>query len=104
MKKYTPMPIDTSDISLSEDLLKLTEKLAENVHENWAKRRLEEGWTPGPVRDDEKRTTPCLIPYSQLPEIEKSYDRNTAMETLKLIFKLGYTIEPKKGGRENASE
>lgn len=104
MKKYTPTPIDTSDISLSKDLLKLTEKLAENVHENWAKRRLEEGWTLGLVRDDEKKTTPCLIPYSQLPEIEKSYDRNTAMETLKLIFKLGYTIEPKKGECENASE
>lgn len=104
MKEYVPSPIDTSDILLSKDLLKLTEKLAENVHENWAKRRCEEGWTLGPVRDDRKKTTPCLVPYSQLPEIEKSYDRNTAMETLKLIFKLGYTIEPKKEEGKNASE
>lgn len=96
MNDYVPSPIDTSDVILSEDLLELTEKLAENVHENWAKRRYEEGWRPGPVRSDEKKTTPCLIPYSRLPEIEKSYDRHTAMETLKLIFKLGYTIVPPK--------
>lgn len=92
MKKYIPQPIDTSDIVLSKDLLDLCEKLAENTHEVWAKGRVAEGWTYGNSRNDEKKQTPCLVPYSALSESEKEYDRNTAMETLRLIQKLGYKI------------
>ncbi|MCI8490489.1 MAG: Ryanodine receptor Ryr [Lachnospiraceae bacterium] len=92
MKEYIPNPIDTSDIELPPDLIELTEKLAENVHENWSKGRLEEGWTYGPGRNDDVKTTPCLVPYDHLTESEKEYDRNTSLETLKLILKLGYTI------------
>lgn len=33
---YNPKPIDTSDITLPEELLALTEKIAENVHDVWA--------------------------------------------------------------------
>ena len=40
-----------------------------------------------------RKTTPLLIPYDELPESEKEYDRNTALETLKLILKMGYRIE-----------
>ena len=95
MKEYTPHPKDTSDVKLSEDLLKLTEKIAENVHEVWSEGRISDGWTWGEVRDDAKRQTPCLVPYSELPEREKDFDRMTAMETLKLIIKLGYEIRKK---------
>lgn len=90
---YTPNPVDTSKIVLNEDLLALTEKIAENVHEVWAKGRIADGWTYGVVRDDNARTTPCLVPYNELSEEEKSFDRNTAMETLKFITALGYKIE-----------
>ena len=89
---YNPKPINTSDVILPNDLLELTERIAENVHDVWAKGRIEEGWTYGAVRDDSIKTTPCLVPYSDLPEGEKEYDRNTALETLKLILKLGYKI------------
>lgn len=89
---YEPKPIDTSDVILSDDLLELTEKIAENVHDVWAVGRIEQGWTYGPERNDELKTTPCLVPYSKLPDSEKDYDRNTALETLKLIIKLGYKI------------
>lgn len=92
MKPYTPKPIDTKDIVLVPELLELTEQIAENVHENWAAGRLKEGWTYGEKRDDVKKTTPCLVPYDELPESEKEYDRNTAIETLKLIVALGYRI------------
>jgi hypothetical protein len=95
MKEYTPHPEDTSDVKLSEDMLKLTEKIAENVHEVWSEGRISDGWTWGEVRDDAKRQTPCLVPYSELPEREKDFDRMTAMETLKLIIKLGYEIRKK---------
>lgn len=89
---YNPNPIDTSDINLPEELLALTEKIAENVHDVWAVGRIEQGWTYGSVRDNAKKETPCLVPYNELPESEKEYDRNTAMETLKLIIKMGYSI------------
>lgn len=89
---YNPKPIDTSQIVLNEELTALTEKIAENVHDVWAKNRIEDGWTYGEVRDDEARTTPCLVPYSELPEEEKKYDRNTAIETLKFITAMGYKI------------
>ena len=90
---YTPEPIDTSKITLHGELLELTEKIAENVHDIWAKGRISEGWTYGEARDDEKKTSPCLVPYEKLPESEKEYDRNTALETVKLIMALGYKIE-----------
>ena len=90
---YNPKPVDTSDISLSEELLALTERIAENVHDVWAAGRIAEGWTYGEKKDAEKKTTPLLIPYDELPESEKEYDRNTAFETLKLIVKMGYRIE-----------
>ena len=90
---YQPKPMDTSNIVLPEDLTELTEKIAENVHEVWAEGRIQEGWTYGAVRNDAKKETPCLVPYSMLPENEKDFDRNTAMETIKLIIKLGYQIQ-----------
>lgn len=90
---YLPEPVDTSDIELTEDLLALTELIAANVHDVWAAGRIAEGWTYGDKRDNDAKTTPCLVPYDELPDSEKAYDRNTAMETLRLIIKLGYSIK-----------
>jgi hypothetical protein len=92
-KLYTPVPIDTSDVELSEELLQLVELLAENTHDNWSAGRIAEGWTYGTVRNDELKQSPCLVPYNELPENEKEYDRVTSMETLKAIRKLGWKIE-----------
>lgn len=92
---YKPNPIDTSNVELPNEIAELTEYIAKNVHENWALNRINEGWTLGEKRDGKKKTTPCLVPYDELPEIEKEYDRVTAMNTLKLIIKLGYKIEKK---------
>ena len=90
---YKPDPIDVSDVVIDDELLELTEMIAQNVHEVWAEGRLKAGWTYGKTRDEEKKQTPCLVPYDELPEEEKEFDRNTAMETLRLIVKLGYTIK-----------
>lgn len=89
---YKPEPIDTADVVLSDDLLALTERIAKNVHDVWALSRIREGWKYGEKKDSTAKTTPCLVPYEELPEEEKDYDRNTAFETLRLIVKLGYTI------------
>lgn len=89
---YKPEPVDTTDVVLPDELLALTEQIAENVHDVWALSRIQEGWTYGQNRDSAAKTTPCLVPYQELPEEEKAYDRNTALETLRLITKLGYQI------------
>ena len=90
---YKPNPINTNSVELPEELVKLTEEIAENVHDIWAQGRINDGWTYGEKRDDEKKYHPCLIPYKELPDSEKEYDKNTAMETLKLIVALGYKIK-----------
>lgn len=92
MEKYIPKPIETTDIILPESLNKLAEKIAENVHEVWSAGRMDNGWTYGTQRDDEHKKHPCLVPYSELSEMEKDYDRRTSQETLKLILKLGFSI------------
>lgn len=89
---YTPQPISTDDVKLSDDIIMLSEQIAENVHEVWAASRLAEGWTYGAERNDRLKQHPCLVPYNELPEIEKEYDRKTAMQTLRLIKKLGFDI------------
>lgn len=89
---YTPNPIDTSDVILPEELTKLAELIAENVHEVWARNRIAQGWTLGNVRNDELKQHPCLIPYDELTEDEKHFDRETAFETIKFIKKLGFNI------------
>lgn len=90
--EYIPDPIDTSKVILSGEILELTELLAKNAHDNWARERFSEGWSLGPIRDDANKEHPCLVPYDQLPDFEKKYDRKTAMETLKAIIALGYQI------------
>lgn len=90
---YVPKPVDTADVTLSPDIVELGEKIAENVHDVWAEGRVKGGWTYGETRNDELKQHPCLVPYGDLSDSEKEYDRNTAMETLKLIMKLGYKIE-----------
>ncbi len=89
---YTPKPIDTSDIVLTEDIMELCELLSRNTHEVWSESRLKDGWSYGEERNDAQKQHPCLIPYDELPESEKEYDRNTSLQTLKLIVKLGYKI------------
>lgn len=90
--KYTPKPLDTSGIELPGEILELSERLARNTHENWSRQRLRDGWVYGPERSDARKEHPCLVPYEELPESEKQYDRNTALETLKVILLLGYRI------------
>ena len=91
-KTYSPKPIDTSNIELPVSLEHLLEKLAANIHEVWALGRINEGWTYGPIRDDANKKHPCLVPYQELTESEKEYDRATATETLKAVQFFGFSI------------
>ena len=90
---YEPSPIGLDDVELSENLTELQEAIAENAHEIWAKNRRDQGWSYGPERNDQKKETPDMIPYCNLPESEKLYDREMAMQTLKLVKKLGWELK-----------
>jgi hypothetical protein len=95
MKEYDPCPIDLSDVELPDELNELREAIAENAHDVWALERKAQGWTYGAERNDQRKETPCMVAYSQLPESEKTFDREMAMNTLKLLKKLGYDIVKK---------
>jgi ryanodine receptor 2 len=89
---YEPRPIDTAGVALTPDVLELIERLAEHNHDVWARQRIADGWAYGPQRDDARKRHPCLVPYDRLPDAEKQYDRNAAVETLKAILALGYRV------------
>jgi len=90
---YEPKPIPTESVELGKDILELTELLAKNVHEIWAEKRINEGWRYGQTRNDEKLEHPCLVPYDELPDSEKEYDRKMVLLTVKAILGLGFRIE-----------
>ena len=89
---YHPQPIDTSKVELPPEIQQIGEMLAKNAHEIWSAQRLADGWTWGPVRDDARKQHPCLVPYEELAESEKEYDRLTAGETLKVLLAMGFDI------------
>lgn len=91
--QYQPAPLDTRNVSITKDVDRLIDTLAKNAHEIWAAQRIREGWTWGPARDDKNKKHPCLVPYGQLPESEKEYDRLMSSETVKAVLSLGYRIE-----------
>jgi RyR domain len=90
---YEPKPIATPNVQLPGEILELVERLAENTHDIYVRQRLADGWRYGPERNDAKKENPTLVPYQELPESEKEYDRQMAIETLKVIIALGYHIE-----------
>ena len=92
-KTYHPKFLDLKHVELPNGFDELREAIAENAHDRWALERQSEGWTYGPKRDDSKLETPDMVPYAQLPESEKQYDRIMAEDTLKLLTALGYKIE-----------
>lgn len=100
---YEPQPIDLSDVELDKNLDELREAIAENAHEVWAQSRKSDGWSYGPQRDDKLKQTPCMVPYAQLPDSEKQYDRDMAMQTIKLMRKLGYDFVRTYGSGKNTT-
>ena len=90
---YHPQPIDTSEAVLDTEHFKLIEVLAKNTHEIWAQQRLADGWQYGPQRDDTLKQHPGLVPYEDLPDSEKEYDRRITLEVIKALLALGYRLE-----------
>ncbi len=92
MKVYNPSPIDTVGVQLPQEVLELVEILARNTHDIWAEARFAEGWTYGSCRNNAEKKNPCLVPYEDLPESEKEYDRQTSRQVLEVLYGMGYRL------------
>jgi len=83
---YNPEPLPTDKLVLSIEQKAMLEQIAAHLHDVWATKRVTDGWTYGPKRDDDAKQHPCLVPYEDLPDSEKAYDRAAAEETLKAVI------------------
>ncbi len=92
MQEYIPRPVDTSDVEVSDEILEIAELMARNTHEIWSKGRMDEGWVYGEKQDREQKTHPSLVPYDELSEEEKDFDRRTSLGALKFLLKMGFKI------------
>jgi hypothetical protein len=46
----------------------------EASHDGWMREKLAAGWTYGPVKDEVKKTHPCLVPFADLPRAQQAKD------------------------------
>ena len=93
MTTYTPAPVNTDDVTLPSELNEAIELMAEHNHDTWAQGKIAKGYSCGPITDDSVKLHKDLVPYDELPEETKDYDRDTCIANLKLLYKLGYRIE-----------
>ena len=99
--QYIPNPIDVDEVVLPKEIEELTEYIAENTHEEWAKQRIKEGWTFAPKTNKKLKQSFDLVPYCELLDSEKEYDRKMAMNTLRVLYKYGYIIKKQNAKRSN---
>ena len=43
-------------------------------HNAWMADKVNDGWVYGEVKDAEKKTHPCIVPFDQLPEFQQKKD------------------------------
>ena len=81
--QYLFLPTSTPTNYADAGIYRL-ERLARNNHDHWARKRIDEGWRCGAMRNDGEKQHPDLVPYDQLPQSEQEYDRKTVVEALPL--------------------
>jgi class 3 adenylate cyclase/tetratricopeptide (TPR) repeat protein len=90
---YVPQSPDLTTVAVPKDLIDLVEQLAEITHDNWVRQRLADGWVHGKHRNDLLKEHPCIVPYEDLPESEKEYDRKISLGVVQGMLALGYRVE-----------
>ena len=60
------------------------EQYAIEEHDDWMSGKIKDGWSYAPTRDDIQKKHNCLVPWSQLSDMYKEYDRDVAKNVIKL--------------------
>jgi RyR domain len=68
------------------------ERLARMEHDRWWKERTAAGWVLGPQKDVDRRTSPDLVPWEDLSESVRDYDRETVRAIPEFLARVGYSI------------
>lgn len=68
------------------------ERLAAEEHEQWCEERIADGWILGAEKDVERKITPDLIPYDELSEEKKRYDRDAVANLIPMLNSIGLKI------------
>uniref|UniRef100_A0AA85JZA6 Ryanodine receptor n=1 Tax=Trichobilharzia regenti TaxID=157069 RepID=A0AA85JZA6_TRIRE len=89
---FVPKTVRTSHIQLPNYVEIVRDRLAENLHEMWSMRKIDQGWKYGERRDDQNGLHPCLTTFDKLPPSDRQYNVTLAYETLRTIVGLGYNI------------
>ena len=91
---FVPKPIEVSDIILPRSYSHIMQHIAEYLHDVWTVNKIDYGWGYDPVRNDERKLHPDLIPYSLMTESQKKWDLELAEKTIQTLKALGYDIKP----------
>ena len=83
---YNPQPVDMTNLTLSRDMQNMADRLAENAHDIWAKRKKDELEASG------GGVHPQMVPYDMLTEKEKRKDRLRSVELIKYLQFMGYNL------------
>ncbi len=67
--------IKESAISGVKEFLENPEITPEELHEEWMKNKKESGYVYGEEKDDENKTHPCLVDYSELSAANRYKDK-----------------------------
>ena len=61
-------------------------------HQRWVDERTMQGWKLSPVKDVDKKLSPYLVPWEQLPEEIREYDRNVVRGMPRFLAKAGFQV------------
>ncbi|TGZ67043.1 hypothetical protein CRM22_004998 [Opisthorchis felineus] len=89
---FVPRTVRTNHIQLPSNVEVFRDRLAENLHDMWSMRKIDQGWKYGERRDDQRGLHPCLTTFAKLPPQDRQYNVTLAYETLRTIVGLGYNI------------
>lgn len=88
---------DDLNVSMDEDIYgQFSELIAERIHNQWVKERMDAGWRYGSERSEQAKTHPLIRSWNQLHEDEKHIDYDLPNFLIELLEELGYTVVSKK--------